>query len=237
VARRGPSHDRITAKMHALGMKRLKEFADAFGIGRTTVYSLTLGRVSAKGTPVKPSVDTLLKLAAALDVPLHVLVYELEPDAHGAKALAQTPASLLSLPCAIAGWTHGESQLLTAELDPVWVEQSFARGRDLRASSIRGDAMDGGRTPIRYNDTILVDHNEEGTNNTPVVARLVNGRFICRLLKIQAQREVVRLASANPEHLDGTQTVVTPEDIGEIAGRVVRVFHDMPAPPDRKRQR
>lgn len=87
--------------------------------------------------------------------------------------------------------------------------------------------MDGGRTPIKHGDTTLVDQNDKGTNNTPVVARLANGRLVCKLLRVEADTKVLRLASTNPEHLDSTPTAVPPEDISEIIGRVVRIIHDL----------
>jgi len=107
----------------------------------------------------------------------------------------------------------------------MWVEQSFANGKDLRAYLIRGDSMNGGSSPIKHGDIVLVDRLDKGSNNTPVVARLAGG-YVCKLLKTDDYNHIVRLVSANPEHLNGTPTAVTPEEALEIVGRVIRVIHD-----------
>lgn len=86
--------------------------------------------------------------------------------------------------------------------------------------------MAGGRHPIHHGDIIIVDYEDKGHNNTPVVAKLANHRYVCKLLKEDRFSHVVRLASASPEHLDGTPTAIPPEDVVEIIGRIIRVIHD-----------
>lgn len=222
----GPFNTRIAARMKQLGMRKLEDFADHFGIGRTTVYSLVRGRVAPGGGWVKPSVDTLVKLSEALETPLHVLVYELEPGAFG----HNTVAPMQSVPVGRAGWLGAGPEQNEEINDTIWVEADFARGKDLVAFRIRGDSMAAGRHPIYDGDTVIVNRLDKGHNNSQVVARLTNDGHVCKLLKEDRFSDVVRLASANPEHLNGTPTTIAPEDIAEIIGRVVRVIHDTPGP-------
>lgn len=223
----GPFNKEIAARMRDLGMTRLEEFAEYAGIGPTTVYNLVLGRVSSHGGFAKPSVDTLVKLARALETPLHKLVYQLEPDAPGAEdpdALPQLPVQRVEV--GVAGWVGAGPEQFEWCDDTIWVEEDFARGKDLIAFRIRGDSMAGGRRPIYDGDLVLVNRNDKGHNNAPVVARLSSGAYVCKLLKDDIYSNVVRLASANPEHLNGTPTTVPPEQVAEIVGRVIRIIHD-----------
>ena len=225
---KGPFQVRIAARMSAFGMKRLEEFADYFGLGRTTVYGLYHGRVSPKGSVVKPSVDTLVKLADALEVPLHVLVYELEPEARGADLIASPPLKRIEV--RMAGWVGAGPDQTEEILDEqLWIEEEFARGRELLGFKIRGDSMAAGRHPIYDGDTVVVDQNAKGHNNSPVVARLIDNGYVCKLLKEDRFSHIVKLASANPEHQNGTPTAIAPEQIEEIVGRVVRIVHDQTA--------
>lgn len=221
----GPFNERIGARMTQLGLRRPEEFADRFKIGRTTVYSLIQGRVAPGGGWVKPSVDTLVKLSDALEVPLHVLVYELEPLAYGADTLRDIPP-LQGVRVQVAGWLGAGPEQNEALDETIWVEDKFARGKDLVAFRIRGDSMAAGRHPIYDGDTVLVNRLDKGRNNSAVVARLTNDGHVCKLLKEDRFRDVVRLASANPEHANGTPTTIPPEDIAEVVGRVVRTIHD-----------
>ena len=222
---KGPFQERIAARMDELKMKRLEEFADHFGLGRTTVYGLYHGRVSPKGSVVKPSVDTLVKLADALEVPLHVLIYELEPGARGADLITSPPLQRVEV--RMAGWVGAGPDQTEEILDEqLWVEREFARGRELLGFKIRGDSMAAGRHPIYDGDTVVVDRNAKGHNNSPVVARLIDNGYVCKLLKEDRFSHIVKLASANPEHQNGTPTAIAPEQIEEIVGRVVRIVHD-----------
>jgi repressor LexA len=81
---RGPLHMLIARRMAELRIRNLQQFADRFGIGRSTLYDLVRGRSPSHKTWGKPSLDTLVLLASALDKPLHELVYLIEPEAPGA---------------------------------------------------------------------------------------------------------------------------------------------------------
>lgn len=219
----GPFNERIAARMKQLGMRRLEEFADAFGLGRTTVYGLVLGRVSAKGTPVKPSVDTLFKLAEALETPAHVLLYELDPDAMGAEEAEQIPP-VRRLAVTYAGWVGAGPDQDEEILDePVWVDESFAAGRDLVAFRIRGDSMAAGKKPIFDGDTVIVDRKDPGYNTASVVARLKDNGYVCKMLK--HDRHEHGLQSRNAEHTNGTPSNIPMEKVAEIVGRVIEVRH------------
>jgi len=111
----------------------------------------------------------------------------------------------------------------------IWVDESFAQGKELLGFRIRGDSMASGRHPIYDGDTVLVDKNAPPRNNAPVVARLVDDGYVCKLYKEDRFSHLVKLASANPEHQNGTPTAISPEQIEEIVGRVVRIIHDQDA--------
>lgn len=226
----GPFNERIASRMRQLGMRKLEQFADTYGLGRTTVYSMVQGRVTPSGGWMKPSVDTLVKLAAALEVPVHVLLYELEPTAYGHEIMGQSEPIVRRLQVAVAGWLGAGPEQSEEIDDTILIDENFARGKDLVAYRIRGDSMAAGRHPIYDGDTVVVNRKDKGYNNAAVVARLVNGGHVCKLLKDDKYSDVVMLASANPERLNGTPLSVPPELVAEIIGRVVRVIHDEPSP-------
>lgn len=222
----GPFNRRIADRMKQLGMRKLEEFADHFNLGRTTVYALVQGRVNPSGEWAKPSVETLIRLSEALEVPLHVLVYELAPGAPGHEIIDEAPVTK-RLPVAIAGWVGAGPEQLQESDDVILVEEEFARGKDLLAFRIRGDSMAGGPRPINNGDIVIINRLDKGYNNAPVVARLANDGYVCKLLKQDKFSDVVMLASANPLHLNGTPTTVAPEKVAEIIGRVVRIIADI----------
>jgi repressor LexA len=229
----GPFNRRIAARMRELGMRKLEEFADYSGIGATTVYGLVQGRVSQYGNWIKPSIDTLVKLSEALDVPLHELVYEIEPDAPGASLasnFAQQPP-VRRLRILTAGWCGAGPDQEEEVLDEqVWIDENFARGKDLVAFKIRGDSMQAGKHPIYDGDTVLVDRKDKGYNTATVVARLVDNGYVCKVLK--DDRFGRFLQSRNVDHTNGTPSAIPMEQVEEIVGRVVRIIHDDKPPAD-----
>ena len=219
--------------MEELGFARLEEFADYYGIGRTTVYSLVIGRTTAKGTTVKPSIDTLVKLADALNVPAHILLYELEPAAPGTEFISpegitnglaqELPARRLELH--LTGWTEDTThQTPSGPEKAVWVDADYAKGKVLQAFRVYGDAMAAGKTPIHHGDVVLVDTRDKGTNTDAVVARLLDGRSICKVLKDDKFGRL--LQSRNADHTNGTPSVIPLSEVAQIIGKVVRIIHD-----------
>ncbi|MEX2540762.1 MAG: LexA family transcriptional regulator [Trueperaceae bacterium] len=204
--------------MEQLGMVRLEQFAEFSGIGATTVYGLVQGRMSRHGKFVKPSIETLARLAEALEVPLHELVYELEPAARGAENA--NPRKVLRLPVHVAGWV-GAGPVQEAEIldDNVWVDAYVARSKSLIAFRIRGDSMAMGPRPIFNGDIVLVDRNDKGHDGAAVVARLASEGYVCKVLK--DDRFGWKLVSANPRATDGTPPYVLAEDVAEVVGRVI----------------
>jgi repressor LexA len=214
----GPFRDRILRRMEQLGMARLEQFAEFSGIGATTVYGLVQGRVSRHGKYVKPSLETLARLADALEVPLHELVYELEPAARGAENA--DPGKVLRLPVLVAGWVGAgpvqEDEILD---DSVWVDAHVAHSRDLVAFRIRGDSMAMGPRPIFNGDIVLVDRNDKGHHGAAVVVRLATEGYVCKVLK--DDRFGWKLVSTNPGATDGTPPYIDAEDVSEVVGRVI----------------
>ena len=216
----------VEDKMRELELQNLQEFADYFQIGRSTLYELLRGRSLSRGAWVRPRLDTVLALADALETPVHEIVYLIEPNARGAEMPPQSIA-LRRVEVRIAGWSSSiTEQANGASYGEIWVEEKFAQGRKLAAFRIHGDSMAGGRHPIYHGDVVIVDLEDKGLNNTIVVAKLTNDSYLCKLLKEDRFSHIVKLASANPEHLNGTPTAIPPEDVTEIVGRVIRVIHD-----------
>lgn len=212
----------IAAKMKELGHKKLDEFAEYSGIPYSTLYNLVVGRVTPMGNPVKPSLDTLVLLAKALNKPLHRLVYMLAPDAPGADDTEVVMSGYRRFRVGVAGWVGaGPQQLEEINGQYIFVEEEFAKGKDLQAFRVRGDSMAAGKRPIYDGDIVIVNVRDKGYNTAAVVARLVDGRYVCKMLK--DDRHGKMLVSANPVHTNGTPTSIPIDQVDEIIGRVVRV--------------
>lgn len=218
----GPFNTRIERRMKQLGMTKLEQFAEYSGIGATTVYGLVQGRVSRHGKLVKPSLDTLALLADALEVPLHELVYELEPAARGAEDV--NPRKVVRLPVHVAGWVGaGPNQDDEILEDDVWVDALVARSKDLVAFRIRGDSMALGPRPVFDGDLVVVNRKDKGYDGSIVVARLATEGYVCKLLKDDLFGW--KLMSANPQARDGTPPYIRAEEVAEVVGRVVEIRH------------
>jgi len=217
----GPFNDLIAEKMKRLGISSLEEFAEYSGIGQTTLYNLALGRVSESGTHVKPSIDTLARLSNALEVPLGVLIYRVAPEAF-------PPASDLGgqrLEVHVAGWVGaGPGEDEEECRPPIVVEDWFARGKDLVAFKVRGDSMAAGKRPILDGNIVIVNRKDQGHNTDSVVAQLFDGSYICKMLK--DDRHERQLVSRNPEHTNGTPSMIPLDQIARIVGKVVRTVRD-----------
>lgn len=216
---RGPINGLIVDYMRKHNVTNVREFADRVGVGRNTIYDLVRGRSTINGAWMKPSLDTLTKLAVALERPTHELLYLIDPEAPG----ANTPlaAEVMQVPVAIAGRV-GAGPDQTYELQGhTFVEREFAQGRDLIAFKVEGDSMAGGKHPIYRGDLVIVDRHLQGEMNSAVVARLVSDGYVCKRL-----RPGNILDSTNPDFADPDLAVITPDRIAEVVGKVVRIVHN-----------
>jgi phage repressor protein C with HTH and peptisase S24 domain/transcriptional regulator with XRE-family HTH domain len=124
----------------------------------------------------------------------------------------------------IAGWVGaGPDEDEEAELPPVWVEERFARGKDLLAFKIRGDSMAGGRRPIFDGDLVLVNKHDKGHDGAAVVARLRSEGYVCKVLK--DDRFGRHLVSSNPDYTNGTPPYIPSDEVAELIGRVIEIRH------------
>lgn len=219
----GVFNELISARMKQLGLEKLDDFAEYASIPYTTLYNVVAGRVTAAGTPVKPSIDTLILLAKALDEPLHKLVYMLAPDAPGAEEKEVYLPDCRQFPVKVAGWVGAGPQQLE-EINGSWVvvEEDFARGKQLQAFRVRGDSMAAGKRPIYDGDIVLVNTLDKGYNTAAVVARLQDGRYVCKALKDDIYGKL--LQSRNVDHTNGTPSAIPIDQVDEIVGRVVRII-------------
>lgn len=224
----------IAARMRKLGHQTLKEFAKYAGIGSTTLYNLVLGRVTESGVIVKPSIDTLVQLARALEEPVDKLLFMLVPDAPGAESWGdQPPARRFRV--RVAGWV-GAGPEQFEEISGSWVvvEEDFARGKQLQAFRVRGDSMAAGKRPIHDGDIVLVNTLDKGYNTAAVVARLMDGRYICKMYREDHFGRF--LVSANAAHTNGTPVSIKLSEVDEVIGRVVRIISSddqlVEEPPD-----
>lgn len=210
---RGPLNGLIADRMRQLGMETVKEFADKFGIGRSTIYDLVRGR--SDGSISNPSLETISRLADALERPAHEILYLVSPSTRG----AATTVRASQVPVYLAGCAGaGPEQLQEIHDHTVLVEAEFAYGRDLSAFHVCGESMAGGRHPIYDGDVVIVDRNLGGEINQPVVARLAGNGYVVKRL-----RPGGILDSTNPEYNDEEQAVIMPDRVAQIVGRVVRV--------------
>lgn len=230
---RGPFNALIVRAMRRDGIKEITKWADHHDIGRTTLYALLRGRESKSGSWIKPSLETMVKLAEALGRPLHELIYIIEPDAPGANLIegekyVEAPEfPVQRLPVQVAGWAGGgpdQNVSLVDDEQYIYIEESFARGRDLLAFKVIGDSMAAGGKPIHWGDTVIIDRNAQPHNTDAVIARLDNDGYVCKVFKDDKFGR--SLQSRNIDHTNGTPNFITPDQVAEIVGRVVRIIHD-----------
>lgn len=218
--RSGPFGEQIAARMRELGMERLEAFAEHAKLGATTVYNLVYGRISPTGEPVKPSIDTLARLAIALDAPLHELVYQLVPEAIPRRAADTTAHHATRIEILPAGVDQGKGWGATS----LPVDLSLARGRDLVACRSHGTAMAAGPRPIHDGDLLIVDRAKEGDEFDAVVIRLADRTLACRT-RVHRGSDIV-LVARNLEGRDQAPLVLQLTPGVEVLGRVVRVVHE-----------
>lgn len=216
---RGPLNGLIADRMRYLGFETVKDFADHAGISRTSLHELIRGRATTSGAWTKPSIDTLAKLAIALNRPLHELIYIIAPEALGAEEFTKNRQQPMieRIPVYIAGCVGAGPQQLTETDEYITVEREFTKNRDLVAFRVVGDSMAGGKRPIHDDDIVVVDRNAEPEINSPIVARLTGNGYVVKRL-----RPGGFLDSTNTEYT-GPHAVVNVEGIDQLVGRVVRV--------------
>lgn len=212
---RGQLNDLIVQRMSSQGIDSVKEFADKHGIGRSTLYDLVRGR--SDGTISNPSLETISRLAEALDRPAHEILYLVNPDAPGAAATI----SALQVPVYMAGQAGAGPQQLHELEQQIFVEADFARGRDLVAFKVNGNSMAGGKRPIYDGDVVIVDRNIAPEINMPVVARLTGDGYVVKRLR---PRNI--LDSTNPD-FNGPHALIAPDEIAQVVGKVVRVLGNL----------
>lgn len=222
---RGPFNALVVKAMRRDGISEITKWADHWGIGRTTLYSVLRGRETKSGTWVKPSLDTLNLLAKALDTPLHTLVYLIEPEAYGSNMIDNLHPAVREIEVGIAGWVGAGPDQDEWDDSIVCVEEQFAKGKDLVAFRIRGDSMAAGRQPIYDGDIVLVNRSDKGINTSSVVARLDNDGYVCKVLK--DDRFGRFLQSRNVDHTNGTPSAIPMSAVEEIVGKVVRIISNV----------
>lgn len=227
LSSKGPFNADLAAYMRRHSLTRLEEFAQHSGIGATTLYNLVLGKKTASGTTVKPSVDTLRRLADTLQIPMHELVYKIEPDAYGSGLLLSTGhQAAVQVPVRVAGWVGAGPTQLTSEESHIYVEEAFAAGRQLVAFKIFGDSMEGGKRPIMDGDIVVVNQLDKTLVGT-LVARVHGDGYVCKKPLVDHQGQLQQLVSTNLDYSDPDFRVIDRARIDEIVGRVVRVIHDV----------
>ncbi len=210
--------------MIQLGMSKLEEFAKYVGVTHPTIHQMVMGRLTVSGSWVKPSIETLVKLAVALDKPLHELVYRLEPEAPGATDLNHLTPDQHRVP--VVGYVGaGPGQNHAVEGEHVTVSSRFAAGKQLVAYRIKGNSMAGGKRPIHDNDIVIVDTLDPGHSGQIVVARLTDDWFVCKAYRDDQFGRL--LTSMNPLYANSSPPIIPADQVAGIVGRVVRVISDM----------
>jgi repressor LexA len=223
---KGPFNELITKRMQELDFDSLDQFAEYADINRTSIYQLVRGRLTPNGNWVKPSIEMLMKLAVAFNVPTHQLVYLLEPDAPGADQIQNTSSELSCFHVPVLGMVGagpGQATEITETIVPVSAD--FAAGKHLVGYQVSGDSMAGGKHPIYTGDYVLVNAHDKGVSGQVVVARLRDGSMVCKAFK--SDKFGTRLISTNPMYTNSAPPIITALDVDEIIGRVVRVVQDL----------
>jgi repressor LexA len=186
---------RIAKTMRKEGLNSLVEFADAHDLARTTVYNLVYGRTGKSGKVLKPGLDTLVRLADALDTPAHVLLYELEPDAFGAESVDLAPGQMpvRKVLVDVAGFVGAGPAQNVEVFSDLWVDKRIIGSRRVAGYQVLGNSMDAGKKPILSGSIVLVDLDSPGQDGSVVVALLKNGGHVCKI------RRGSDLFSANPD--------------------------------------
>lgn len=211
---RGPLNGLVADRMRQLGIPNVTGFAQHAGLSDTAMYDVLGGRI-INGVVIMPKWDTITKLAAALGKPTHEILYILDPEAPGADSVF----SVQQVPVYLAGCVGAGPQQQLEIAGEITVDKEFAEGRDLVAYRVCGNSMAGGRHPIYNDDVVIVDRRLEGEINQPVVARLRDNGYICKRLRPGGV-----LDSANPDHTDPNTSLVTPDRVAQVVGRVVRII-------------
>ncbi|WP_162393890.1 S24 family peptidase [Deinococcus kurensis] len=214
---RGPLNALVAKRMRELNLPNVVSFAEHAGLSDTAMYEILNGRV-VKGVLIMPKWQSITKLAKALAVPTHELLYLLDPEAPGANAVIDAH----QVPVYIAGHVGAGPEQLVETDDKVYVEKQFASSRDLIAFHVRGDSMAGGKHPIYNGDIVIVDQKVGGELNFPVVARLKGDGYVVKRL-----RPGNILDSTNPEFIDSDTALIAPDRVAHVVGRVVRVIANM----------
>lgn len=206
----GPFNDLILKKMRELGVDNLEELSRRIGISRGTLYYLVRGRQTKAGTWVKPSVDTLVALAKALDVPAHELLYRLEPDAPGSEWRGEKHVPILGY----VGGGPAQLEEIEERTVPVRVKGDASH---LVAFKVRGNSMCAGKRPICHGDIVIVNTQDKGHPGAIVVARLNGNSYVVKKMGPDGT-----LYSTNPEEPNGPP-VIPAGEVAEIVGKVVEV--------------
>lgn len=221
----GPLNTYFAAYMRQNGLTKLEELAQRAGVGATTLYDLALGKKTASGTMIRPSLETLKRLAVTLSVPAHELLYVLEPEAYGREQIEEMPAAV-QIPVKVAGLAGTGPDQLTESDQEVFVEESLARGRDLVAFKIHGNSMEGGKQPIHDGAVVIVNQFDKSLDGFAVVARIQNDGYVCKKPLLGANGRLQQLVSTNLDYDDSEYRVIDPSQVQEVVGRVIRVIHD-----------
>lgn len=211
--------------MRKHSLRKIEEFAAVSSIGETTLYNIVLGKKTASGKTQKTSVDTLKKLAETLNVPMHELLYMLEPDGFGHDKL-EAHIPVVQVPVQVAGLVGAGKTQFTASDTEVFVEEDFARGRDLVAFKVYGNSMEGGKTPIHDGDVVIVNQLDKSLVGSAVVARISDDGYVCKRPLLGEGGRLQQLVSTNLDYEDPQFRIIGAERVEEVVGRVIRIVHD-----------
>jgi SOS-response transcriptional repressor LexA/transcriptional regulator with XRE-family HTH domain len=234
----------VMLERYRLSQESLHKFAEREHLVPEVLEAIYYGGRDEQGRLAQPPLGTLVDLAVALNMPRSQILarYLRHPCSNGmfwgAQDVEKMEASDLSeqvgtaggqpvmqqVPVETAGWVGaGPEENEELDLEPIWVEERFAQGKELRAFKIRGDSMSAGRKPIFDGDLVIVNRKDKGYEGAAVIARLRSDGYVCKRLK--DDKFGWHLVSANPDYTNGTPPYIGAEDVAEVVGRVIEIRH------------
>ena len=221
----------------------LYEFAGMKALIPQVLYAIYYGGQDSQGRLAHPPIRELRNLSFTLNRPLSDLMRlyldthptnrmffdvgdlerEIERTYVGStiQRMRERVPPMRRIAIKVAG-RHIQSEPIKEGEEPaLWLEETFIQGRNLLAFRIESDSMEGGTRPIFNGDLVIVDSGDKGHDAVPVIARLKDKRYVCKLLIDEGYGKNLVGTKSTPD--DDIPFYIPSEKIEAIEGRVIEV--------------